>query len=88
MLDFEGRQPSEKSNIEFTEEEAALNQQSGNNLVDSAVKISMEAALQGKPKRSAESYIRFIFLMFTCQSICTLILVFLLDFPYLTCCFL
>lgn len=46
-----GRQPSEKSNIEFTEEEAALDQQSGYNLVDSAVKISMEAALQGKPKR-------------------------------------
>ncbi|KAJ6703617.1 NUCLEIC ACID-BINDING OB-FOLD-LIKE PROTEIN [Salix viminalis] len=46
-----GRQPSEKNNIEFTEEEAALNQQSDSNLVDSAVKISMEAALQGKPKR-------------------------------------
>ncbi|XP_011022734.1 PREDICTED: uncharacterized protein LOC105124413 isoform X2 [Populus euphratica] len=46
-----GRQPSEKSNIEFTEEEDALKQQSDNNLVDSAVKISMETALQGKPKR-------------------------------------
>ncbi|CAK7335499.1 unnamed protein product [Dovyalis caffra] len=46
-----GRQPLEKSNIEFAEEEAALNKQSDSNLVDSAVKISTEAALQGKPKR-------------------------------------
>ncbi|XP_021651592.2 uncharacterized protein LOC110643512 isoform X2 [Hevea brasiliensis] len=46
-----GMQPLDKSNIGPSTEETATNVSSDGNSVDSTVKISSEATLQGKPKR-------------------------------------
>lgn len=44
-------QPLDESKIEPSTQRTAINVQSDGNSVDSPVKISLEATLQGKPKR-------------------------------------
>jgi hypothetical protein len=52
--------------MEFSQEVTALSELSDTNSVVSGVNLTMEAALQGKPKRCSKSFLKFVLQFFCC----------------------
>lgn len=65
-LGFQGFQPLEQSDMGSSQEFTALSELSDTKSADSRVKVSMEAALQGKPKRCLILFLRLVHLKFFC----------------------